>query len=121
MARWQDEIGERRAREGKGTPLGPTLAGFSLFCLLALLLNGESLYRNATLLPYPRPKEIRLPACLFGPSPPSITVRSPVRSIAIALSTQLATISRATRLNQFRARIESLAHSEPRPARNPYP
>jgi len=121
MARWRDEIGERRAGEGKGTPLGPALAGFSLFCILALLLNGESLHQNAHLLPYPRPVIITWPHSLsWRQPPPSFVWRSPARAMAIRLSAPLAAASRATGLNRFRARLETLFHTDnPQPAPPP--
>ena len=60
MVRWRDEIGERRLKADRGIPLAQASLGVLVFFLISLLLNGESLHRNAEEMPYGAPREISL-------------------------------------------------------------
>ncbi len=89
MARWRDEIGERRAKAGQGLPLARVCAGVVAFYLLAILLNGDAVYQNAEKLP-------------FGPG----------REASLRLALPLKWISRTSGFYKVREWIEHVWHKE---------
>jgi hypothetical protein len=92
MVRWRDEIGERRSKAGRGISLSRVCIGLAVFYLVAILLDGDALYRNAEQMP-------------FGPS----------RTVSLRLSQPLKWISRATGLFRFREWIEQRWNKDKQP------